>query len=377
MKVLLVANYISDGQESMLRFSRVLATGFEHAGLTVEVIRPVPLVGRLKPAGTGLGKWLGYIDKFLLFPSELRRRARGADVVHICDHSNAMYVAHLGGTPSVVTCNDMLAIRSARGEINENRTGVTGRMLQRWILRSLSRAGRLVCISEATRQDVLRLTKRDPCAVSLTYMGLNYPYAPVHEVAHAREARSRGEAFDSSVFPRFEVPSRPYILHVGGTQWYKNRHGVLGMYDALKARLGPATPHLVIVGRPGIAHRDVEQRSGVDNKELAALYSGAELMIFPSLEEGFGWPIVEAQACGCPVLTTRRAPMTEVAGDAARYLNDPKDLEGGADAISRLLRIDREQRHEITRQGMINAKRFGTERMIEQYVAVYQDLCCA
>ena len=64
----------------------------------------------------------------------------------------------------------------------------------------------------------------------------------------------------------------------------------------------------------------VETRRAVGNEALAALYSGAELLLFPSLEEGFGWPIIEAQASGCRVVTTGKAPMTEVGGNAAFYL---------------------------------------------------------
>ena len=60
--------------------------------------------------------------------------------------------------------------------------------------------------------------------------------------------------------------------------------------------------------------------TNVDNETLRALYSAAELLLFPSLEEGFGWPIVEAQACGCRVVTSQKAPMTEAGGDAAFYL---------------------------------------------------------
>src|SRR5207249_6761486 len=112
-----------------------------------------------------------------------RRLAASADVVHICDHSNALYVRHIEKRPHLVTCNDMLAIRSAHGEFPQNRTGWSGRILQRWILAGLRRARRLTCISEATRHDVLRLTGHRPEVVSVTYMGQNFPYMPVAEIA--------------------------------------------------------------------------------------------------------------------------------------------------------------------------------------------------
>src|SRR5262249_10073651 len=131
MRVLLVSNYRNDRQESMLRFATALADGLRSLNIEVDLIRPEPWFGRLRSGARGVAKWLGYLDKFLLFPPRLRRLAATADVVHICDHSNAMYVRHVTHRPLLVTCNDLLAVRSALGEFPRHRTGWTGRMLQR------------------------------------------------------------------------------------------------------------------------------------------------------------------------------------------------------------------------------------------------------
>ncbi len=311
----------------------------------------------------------------MVFPQKLRRLAAAADVIHICDHSNAMYVARLAGQPHLVTCNDMLAIRSAAGEFPSHHTRFTGRILQRWILAGLKRARRLTCISEATRRDVLRLTGHAPERVTVTPMGQNHPYAPVLAIARTAEARRRGEAFDAHVFSRAGLPAEPYILHVGGAQWYKNRPGVLAIHAALESRLKAKTPRLVFVGpQLEYAHPLTEARTGLSNDDLAALYSGAELMLFPSLEEGFGWPIIEAQACGCRVITTGRPPMTEVGGEAAIYLRDPADASEGAERVAELIAQDAEQRMRMVEAGIANAARFSTERMVREYTAIYREL---
>jgi hypothetical protein len=117
----------------------------------------MPVFGRLKRGDGGISKWLGYVDRFLLFPPLLRWRAKSFDVVHIADQGNGMYASMLGNTPSVVTCHDMLAIRSALGEIPENPTRWTGRVLQRWTLRGLKRAAYVVCDSDQTQQEWLRI----------------------------------------------------------------------------------------------------------------------------------------------------------------------------------------------------------------------------
>ena len=216
MKVLLVSNYAPDRQESMLRFAAALAEGLRAAGVEVEVARAEPFFGRLKAGATGLGKWLGYLDKFLLFPRRLCRLAATADLVHICDHSNAVYVRYIANRPHLVTCNDMLAIRSARGEFPQNPTGWTGRILQRWILAGLRRARKLTCISEATRDDVLRLTEHPREIVSVTYMGQNFPYAPVPEIADAAARRRRGEPVDEAVWRRLDcLASHAFCMLAG------------------------------------------------------------------------------------------------------------------------------------------------------------------
>lgn len=90
MRVLLVSNYLLDCQQSMLRFSAMLQTGLRKAGGAVRVIQPEARLGRFGQH-SAVGKWLGYADKFVLFPARLRAAAASADVVHVCDQSNALY----------------------------------------------------------------------------------------------------------------------------------------------------------------------------------------------------------------------------------------------------------------------------------------------
>ena len=367
----------------MLRFAGLLESELRKAGVGVDVIRPDPYFGRLKQGGTGLGKWLGYIDKFLIFPFALIRkvrRMRGGDfVVHICDHSNAFYTRWLEGTPHLVTCNDMLAIRSARGDFPGHVTGFTGKCLQRWIYNGLVRAMRITCISQATMLDLLCLPGISPGKVDVTYMGLNHPYTPMPRV----EALARVEKLLGG--------GVPYLLHVGGNQWYKNRTGVLAIYAALDEAVRP--PKLVMVGpafdremnefmdRHPETAANVISFTAVDNETLRALYSAAELLLFPSLEEGFGWPIVEAQACGCRVATTQKTPMTEAGGDAAFYLAEQGNgcvISEWAEAAARVVRSALEQdeagRAEMVARGLQNAERFTAAAMAQRYLAIYREL---
>jgi Glycosyltransferase len=284
----------------------------------VRLLSPPIMLGRLtNNTVRGLGKWLGYIDRFVLFRLALRRALVGTDVVHICDQGNAMMVPWLQGKPHLVTCHDMLAIRGAQGDIPGYQVGLTGRMLQRWILRGLRRAQHVACVSEQTRYELQQVTGLPDAQVSVVYNAPNYPYAPMPR----DQAHSRLKALGLD-------PAQPYVLHVGGNQWYKNRMGVIRIFAKLISQSGYIAHHLVLAGKPwppdlttaaqtsGCADR-IHALTKVDNEDLHALYSLADFLLFPSLAEGFGWPIAEAMACGCPVVTSNRAPMTEVGGAAA------------------------------------------------------------
>jgi len=112
MNVLLIGNYTRDQQYSMQAFSTAMLDGLSAANISIRLIRPEPILARSGNPNAGLAKWLGYFDKYVLFPFKLRQAAKWADIVHICDHSNSMYTKYLAGKPNIVTCHDLLAIRS-------------------------------------------------------------------------------------------------------------------------------------------------------------------------------------------------------------------------------------------------------------------------
>lgn len=400
--VLLIGNYEIDQQESMQRFANVLAESLPRQAVAVEVCRPTPFFGLLRPSASGIGKWLGYLDKFLVFPVHLMRRMRkcrkrrGGNndglIIHICDHSNAFYTRYLGGVGHLVTCNDMLAIRSAKAEIRQNPTRWSGRLLQAMILRGLNRANTIACISEATRRDVLRLSTQPANRVRVVHMGQNHRYKPVPRVEAQKISWEilRGEGGSTSWPIGFS-----YLLHVGGNQWYKNRIGVLKIYATLRERArvtdGNCLPKLVMIGpeAPNSVRDLIENTSvlkgevvflhGVSNEALGALYSAAELLLFPSVEEGFGWPIIEAQACGCRVVTTGKPPMTEIGGEGSAYLHpvwldDDEGIRLAADTVRDVLDEGSERREWRVEAGLRNAALFSTEKMIDEYIALYRGI---
>jgi glycosyltransferase involved in cell wall biosynthesis len=371
MKVLLIGNYVPDGQTSMLAFKRILERELPHVGCELRVLTPPRRVLRV-PTTSRLWKWLGYVDKFILFLPTLARQLRWADVVHVADHSNGMYIPWVKNKPNVITCHDVIAVQAAKGMVDGWNVGWTGRLFQRLIVKGLGASDLIACVSHLTRRELLALGLADESRVTVVLNGLNDDFRPVPP----EEARPLIERLGVS-------PEDKYLIHVGWDLARKNRRRVLEAFIALQARAaasGRPAPadRLIFVGpelvpemaelarRHGVADR-VKTLQKVSHEELRALYASATALLFPSLQEGFGWPVIEAQACGCPVFTSDLAPMNEIGGEGAVYV-DPNDPEAMAAAIEEAApRFD-----EMRRLGLENATHYSAERMASNYVATYR-----
>jgi glycosyltransferase involved in cell wall biosynthesis len=169
-----------------------------------------------------------------------------------------------------------------------------------------------------------------------------------------------------------------YLLHVGSSQRRKNREAILKMVAHLGHRWSGkivfagetlTAEQRKLAGQLGLWDRIVEI-SGADDGKLSLLYSGALALIFPSYCEGFGWPVLEAQACGCPVITADNTSLPEVAGQGGVIL-PADDIEGMAMAVLSLTDADR--RGLLVKLGFENLERFTVQRMVAEYVALYEE----
>jgi glycosyltransferase involved in cell wall biosynthesis len=371
MRVLLVGNYAFDGSKSMQLWADAMLRELVKQGIAAELIAPKPVFGRLKPSPVGLGKWLGYIDRFVLFPPRLRAAAASADLVHISDHGSAMFACLVRDKPVVVTCHDMLAVRGALGEIAEMRSSLFGRLLQLWVRRGLRRATRVACVSQFTVDDAKRILKSGAnlCKV---LNGLNYTFRPLD--AGEVDKRLAG-------LPEIQ---HPFLVHVGTSHPRKNRDGVLRVFERAAQRTdlqlvfaGQAlTQELIRLAEDLKVNDRIVQVVNPKVEIIEALYNRAVALLFLSRYEGFGWPAIEAQACGCPVVASDIPPLTEILAQSAA-LFPLQDEAGMADAVVRLAG-DHDFRKQMRSRGLDNVRsRFQTARMIEDYLRLYGELTTA
>jgi glycosyltransferase involved in cell wall biosynthesis len=233
-------------------------------------------------------------------------------------------------------------------------------------------ARRVIAVSQATQDDLVQHYGLEPGKITVVYSGWDERMQPVED-----------ETTIERVKARYGIRGE-YVLYVGTLQPRKNLGRLLEAYGLLRkqAQRGGA-PGLVIAGRKGWLYDPIFQqveRLGLESEvvfpgyvtqeDLPALLSGARLFVFPSLYEGFGLPVLEAMACGTPVVCSNVSSLPEVAGDAA-LLVDPLDVKGMAEAMNRLLQ-DEGLRTELVERGYRQVRRFSWDRCARETLAVLE-----
>jgi glycosyltransferase involved in cell wall biosynthesis len=237
--------------------------------------------------------------------------------------------------------------------------------------RSVARADLILADSESTREDLIELMSVDPARIRVIYPAVDAAFRP------------SSDAKIASVRQHHRIDG-PYILSLGTLQPRKNYVRLIQAFDLLRRTHG--VPHrLVIGGGPGwlyepiyeaietLGLQDAVRMLGyVDETDLAALYTGADVFAFPSLYEGFGFPVLEAMACGTPVVTSNTSSLPEAAGEAA-LLVAPSDTEALCEAL-RVAITDTEAHARLTRLGFEQCRRFSWDDSARQLLAGYLSL---
>jgi glycosyltransferase involved in cell wall biosynthesis len=246
----------------------------------------------------------------------------------------------VGSTPAVVTIHDLGYLRFPDSHLPIDRLYLD------WSTRHSGKtARRVIAVSQATADDLINLNGIPSEKVRVVYSGVNEEMGTAPSPQAVRE--------------RFGIPG-PYILHVGSLHPRKNLVRLVEAFALVKDALGDLS--LVLAGHPGWEYDRLLDKIGelglagrviltgyVSDEERAALYQGARVYAFPSLYEGFGFPALEAMACGVPVVCSNTSSLPELVADAALTV-EPLDVPGLAEAIKRLL-VDEHLRRDLVERG--------------------------
>lgn len=232
------------------------------------------------------------------------------------------------------------------------------------------RANAVIAVSESTKRDLIRVYGVADSKISVVYEAASPAFRPA-----APEQIAETKA-------RYGLPDR-YLLTLGTIEPRKNLIRLVSALQALRRKDRELS--LVIVGSTGWLYQDFfEQLEKLDDPravllsgyvpdaDLPAVISGAAALVLASLYEGFGLPIVEAMACGTPVICSNTSSLPELGGNAAKYF-DPQDTQNMTDVIASVLE-DADLRAEMRQRGLAQAARFSWQRTAAETLAVYERL---
>ena len=233
------------------------------------------------------------------------------------------------------------------------------------------RAARIIAISEASKQDVVTLLGMPAEKVEVTYLGV--------DLAIFCPGAFKGQAGELEA--RYGV-RRPYVLYVGKLEPRKNLPVLIEAFASIAQQFPDY--QLVLAGNPGWDYQAIYETAArvslgkriqftgfVSEADLPALYAGADLFVYPPSYEGFGFPVLEAMACGTPVITSNVSSLPEVAGDAG-LLVDPLDIAELTEAMRKVL-SDSELRQRMREKGLERARQFTWEETARRTLRVYEE----
>jgi glycosyltransferase involved in cell wall biosynthesis len=298
----------------------------------------------------------------------VRTLNRLGSIVHLTNHHLGRYGLFLK-VPYIITVHDLIRYFDLNGgEPFIHRPNHRDRFYLSLDYKGIRKAAKIIAVSQTTKRDLLQHLGVPEERVSVVYEGID------HQVFRPVERR---------------ILDYPYLLFVGSEHPRKNFVRVLRAFAKLKRERRFKDLKLVKVGKAGGAEVEFRKRTlqainelniphevvftdYVAEEDLPAYYSGAECFILPSCYEGFGFPPLEAMACGCPVIASNVASLPEIAGDAALLVH-PQDTEEITKALYQVLGDDR-LRKDLISKGIDRAKGFYWEKTARETLAIYESV---
>lgn len=305
---------------------------------------------------------LAAVSRLLDLPHLRAARDHGLDLLHYPNQFGGAFLP--SSLPRVVTLHDLTPLLFPRHHPLVRVVGY--RVL---LPRALRAADHVIVDAEFTRAELLRRLELEPARVSAVHLGKGDHFHPVAPTAEFER--------------RYRPPSR-YILNVGVLEPRKNHRVLIEAFA--RVREAGEDVALVLVGREGWRWRDpldepslshlrpwVQVHRHVPDADMPEFYARAAAFAYPSLYEGFGLPLIEAMACGVPVVTSNTSCLPEVAAGAALHVA-PRDAAGLATQLLRVLRRP-ELRRRLVEAGAARAAELSWQRTARQTLAIYEDVC--
>ncbi len=374
MEGLILPNIVETYSLSMPRYSRELYNALKFYSSTswnIEkmVVNQPNLLRKFYKGG--ISRRLDMLIGYYVYYPFLASRSK-ANILHITDHSYSNLILGLNRSKTIVTCHDQIALKATVGQL-DIKFPRHFNLKFKFLLWYMQQAACIIAMSESTKRDLLQFSKKIKAEnIIVIYSGIGKEFYP--ELNEEKRLALRNS---------LELPQNKKLILQVGSSLYKNSPALLKALKILKEDFG--LPILLVKVGVGFSPdeenlidvlevRDLIIRAGkIGDAELVKYYQAVNVLAFPSLWEGFGWPPLEAMACGTPVVTSNAGSLPEVVGDAGLMVN-PSDYKELAKAINEVLTND-DVRNSLINRGLERVKQFTWERTARETLAVYEMVC--
>ena len=368
LRVAVICDFLEEDWPSMDLVGNML---FDHLrrddGTHTQSIRPAMKFRGAKPRRSAR-----LYGRFMQYPRLLRKIAADFDLFHIVDHSYAHLVHEVPPERAIVTCHDLDTFRCLLDPEREPRS-FAFRSMTRRILSGLQSAAHVTCDTAATRDAIIRHGLLTPDKLTV-----------VHNGVHPDLSAHPNSAFDDEISRRLgrKPGACPELLHVGSTISRKRVDVLLHVFaevrkaqpDARLIRVGSRfTPQQEALAAVLGVREHIDSLDRLDVHLLAACYRRANVLLQPSEAEGFGLPVIEALACGTPVVASDIPALREVGGDAATYCG-VANISSWTAAVLRTLNADEVNRNVTRLCALQQASQFTWKHYAQQMLDIYRQV---
>lgn len=306
------------------------------------------------------------VASLLVYPLIVIRKRRRKSIFHIAKQEEAYLLNYFKPKNVVVTCHDLLTFAHKPSKI-------INKIILSLCVKGLRKADRIITISEYSKKDIIKYLNYPKERIDVIYNGIDHKKFNVLK-------KSR------DVLRKYGIPEKnKLLLFVGTEEPRKNLHRIIKAIKKIKKKKSnvmllkvgiPQNPSRreelkIYINKLGIED-NVKFLDYVSENDLIKIYNSVDLLVFPSLYEGFGFPALEAMACGCPVITSNTTSLPEVVGDAAIKIN-PLKVNELTESVLRVL-TNNNLRKSLIKEGIKQAKKFSWSKNSKETLRVYEKI---
>jgi len=307
-----------------------------------------------------------FIASLFFYPFIVIKNRKKDSILHIAKQEEAYLLNFISARNTVVTCHDMISLFN-------NKHRLIDKLMVSLCIKGLKKADRIITVSNYSKSEIIKYLDYPEKKIDVIYNGLDH-----NEFKVLKD--------NKAVLRKYGVSERnSLILFVGTEEPRKNLLRIIKSIGKISKKNNNIT--LLKVGTPLNIDRRHELKTyikklGLENnvkfldyvseKDLIKIYNSVDFLVLPSLYEGFGFPALEAMACGCPVITSNTTSLPEVVGDAAITIN-PYNIDQLAEAMYKLLK-NNETRKKLIKKGLKRAKLFTWKKASEETLKIYDEM---